>query len=558
MPSFLDERRLLRGPWRAFERDIGRLLLANGFEDVRVVGGSGDHGADVLGVKNGQLWVVQAKFTTGSPPPREAVQEVVDAGEYYRADRMVVACSRAPGPGMEAERQRFLRLGLSVDVMGPAQLLEAMAAAPQHSRSRRALRPYQSNAVQEFRAALVGARRAQAVLATGLGKTVIMAETAAEMLREGLVPEGRVLVLAHTREIVDQLHKSFWAQLPKSVPTHRLEGGEAPSFWDGITFATVQSAVSVAETLPPFGLVLVDEAHHLGSATFTQVLAALSPPMVGGVTATPWRGDGFDIDEILGRPVVRIGIEEGLRKGFLAEVDYRLLADNVDWDFVREHSENSYSVQELNRRLIIPTRDEEAARAIRETFDTDVRKAGILFSPTKLHAQHMAAMLRLHDLRAEPILGDMPPRERDRLMSRFRRGDLQILTSVDLFNEGVDVPDVDLIAFMRVTHSRRIFVQQLGRGLRLSPGKNRVVVLDFVSDLRRIAEVIRLDGAMREGPVERFGLGGRLISFRDASAGGFIWEWLRDQADLLQRDGDPNLQIPRFNFPEPARPGAIQ
>lgn len=557
-PTFLDERRLLRGPWKAFERDIGRMLLANGFDDVRVVGGSGDHGADVLGVKKGQVWVVQAKFTAGSPPPREAISEVVDAAEYYRADRMLVACSRQPGPGMEAERARFQRLGIQVDLMGPARLLDAMDRAPLHARSRREPRGYQLDAVQEFRGALVGCGRAQAVLATGLGKTVVMAEVVAEMLRDGVIPHGRVLVLAHTREIVDQLHRSFWTQLPKTVPTHRLEGGEAPSFWDGVTFATVQSAVNVTDGLPPIGLVLVDEAHHLGSATFNEVLAALSPPMVGGVTATPWRGDGFDLDAVLGRPVVQIGIEEGLRRGFLAEVDYRLLADNVDWDFVREHSQHRYSIHELNRRLLIPTRDEEAARAIREAFDLERRRAAVVFSPTKLHAQHMAAMLRLHDLRAEPIVGDMSPRERDRLMSRFRRGDLQVLTSVDLFNEGVDVPDVDLIAFMRVTHSRRIFVQQLGRGLRTSPRKDKVVVLDFVSDLRRIAEVLRLDGATRDGPVEKLGMGGRLISFRDASAGKFIWEWLRDQADLLQRDGDPHLEVPRFDYPEPERPGNVQ
>src|SRR5437868_3445761 len=112
MGTFLDERRLLNGPWRAFERDVGRMLIANGFEDVRVVGGSGDRGADVLGVKQGQLWVVQAKRTTNTPPPRSAVAEVVEAGEFYRADRLMVACSRHPGQGILEERDRFAKLGI--------------------------------------------------------------------------------------------------------------------------------------------------------------------------------------------------------------------------------------------------------------------------------------------------------------------------------------------------------------------------------------------------------------------------------------------------------------
>jgi hypothetical protein len=122
----------------------------------------------------------------------------------------------------------------------------------------------------------------------------------------------------------------------------------------------------------------------------------------------------------------------------------------------------------------------------------------------------------------------------------------------------VDLPDVDLIVFMRVTHSRRIFVQQLGRGLRISPTKDRVVVLDFVSDLRRIAEVIELDRASRRESVERLGLGGRLVRFSDISAGGFLKEWMMDQASLFLRDGDPVLEIPRFEFPNPASLGGVQ
>jgi superfamily II DNA or RNA helicase len=560
MATFLDERRLMSGPWRAFERDIGRMLIANAFEDVRIVGGSGDRGADVLGVKRGELWVVQAKHTTNTPPPRSAIEEVVEAGAFYRADRMLVACSRHPGQGILEERDRFAKLGIKVEVMGPAKLQRAVEEAPTYARCRRSLRPYQVDAVEAFKEALISSGKAQVVLATGLGKTVVMAETVAELYRESRIEGGRTLVLAHTRDIVDQLHQSFWSQLPKTIPTHRLEGGEVPTFWDGITFATIQSVLGRVDDLPRFGLVLVDEAHHVGSDTFLQAISALSPPMLGGATATPWRGDGFDIDRLLGPAVVQIGIEEGLRRGFLSEVDYRLLADNVDWEVVKDLSRHKYSLAELNRRLIIPTRDEEAARILRESFDKEGRRAGIVFSPTTVHAQHMAAMLRSFDLRSEAIVGELAPRERDRLMSAFRRGDLDVVTSVDLFNEGVDVPDVDVIAFMRVTHSRRIFVQQLGRGLRVSPRKDKVMVLDFVSDLRRIAEVIRLDGATRTGesPIERLGLGESIVSFHDASAGSFVMEWLRDQADLLLREGDPALELPRFDFPEPVAPGGVQ
>jgi superfamily II DNA or RNA helicase len=302
----------------------------------------------------------------------------------------------------------------------------------------------------------------------------------------------------------------------------------------------------------------VDEAHHIGAETFKRVIQAVKPAMLAGVTATPWRGDGYDIDEILGPALVKIGIAEGLRRGFLAELDYHMLGDNLDWKFVQNLSRYSYSISELNRRLIIPTRDEEAARLVRQVFYEQKRRGAIVFSPTIVHSEAFAAMLRHQGLKAESMSSDTEPRRRDLLMSRFRAGQLEAVVTVDLFNEGVDVPDVDLLVFMRATHSRRIFVQQLGRGLRLSPGKDKVTVLDFVTDLRRVAEVVELDRAVRDGEVERLGIGSRLIQFQDRSAGSFLQEWILDQASLFLRESEAELELPKFEFPETRPSGSVQ
>jgi superfamily II DNA or RNA helicase len=395
-------------------------------------------------------------------------------------------------------------------------------------------------------------------MATGLGKTVVMAETVADLLRDGLLPSARVLVMADKKEIVRQLNQAFWYQLPKWIPTHLLIGGERPAFWEGITFATVQSVRSNLNSLPSFDLIIVDEAHHVGAPIFQEVISRLEPNMLGGATATPWRGDGYDIDSILGPPQVQLGIAEGLEKGFLSEVDYRLMADNIDWEVVQDTSRHRYSLAQLNRRLIIPPRDDEAARLICQTFSETHRRSGIVFSPSIEHAEYFAKVLSDFGLRAQAVSSEMPARDRDRLMSHFRQGQLDVVTTVDLFNEGVDVPDVDLIAFMRVTHSRRIFVQQLGRGLRTSPSKDRLIVLDFVTDLRRVAEVVQLDRAVRGGDVERVGLGRSVIAFRDKTAGDFMYEWMLDQASLIERETDSTLEIPRLNYPEPLDPGGIQ
>ena len=555
---FLGKTRLLKGPWQAFERDVARLFLQNGFTDVRLIGGAGDKGGDVLAVKDGKLWVTQCKHTTSTPPPLSAVDEVIEAGKYYGAKRLLIASSRPASEHLKLRVQRERNLGLAIELAEPHKLLSWMGNSTEYPPSSRELRAYQQDASERLRDALLDTGRGQLVLATGLGKTVILAETVASLLRDGRVPGNRILVLAHTRPLVDQLLQEFWFQLPKTVATHRFADQETPVYWEGITFATIQSISRNLDTLPDFGLVVVDEAHHIGAVTFQEAVDSLRPRMLAGVTATPWRGDGYDIDRLLGPPLVRIGISEGLQAGYLSDVDYRLLADNLDWEFVQQASTHSYSLSQLNRKLILPTRDDEAAKLATEAFKAAKRSTAIAYCPSGVHAKTFAATLRQFGFQAEAILNETPSRERARLMSRLRAGEMQFVTVVDLFNEGVDVPEIDMIVFMRVTHSRRIFVQQLGRGLRISPDKDRLIVLDFITDLRRVLEVIELDRAVKGGDVERLGLGNSLISFLDRSAGSFLREWMLDQASLLLREGDPQLEVPRYDYPEAPPPGGVE
>jgi superfamily II DNA or RNA helicase len=555
---FLDERRLMFGPWQAFERDVARLLIVNGFDDVRIVAGSGDRGADVLGVFDKQLWVFQCKHTTTGSPPTAAIREVLEAGRYYHADRLIVAASRQATEYFFQEIDRVALNGPLIEYAGPIELVNLMASSPEYAPSRREPRDYQQNAVDAMRDGLLSTGRALIVLATGLGKTVVMAELVASLSRDGLLGNGSVLVLAHTRDLVDQLQKAFWHQLPSWIATHQLTGAETPIHREGITFGTVQSVASQDQSMHFFDLVLVDEAHHIGSSQYQRVIRELNPPMLGGVTATPWRGDDYDISALLGPALIQYGIAEGLQRGFLSDVDYRLLADDLDWHVVQDLSRNKYSISQLNRKLILPTRDDEAARIVRSTFDTEGRRSGLVFSPTIEHAENFAALLRRYDLRATVLSGEQSTRERDSVLSSFKAGHLDLVVTVDLFNEGIDVPDVDLLVFMRVTHSRRIFVQQLGRGLRISEGKDRVIVLDFVTDLRRIAEVIELDRAAKGESIEHLGLGANVVSFRNANVGDFLREWMLDQASLFLREDESTIELPEFEFPLPISPGSVQ
>lgn len=137
-------------------------------------------------------------------------------------------------------------------------------------------------------------------------------------------------------------------------------------------------------------------------------------------------------------------------------------------------------------------------------------------------------------------------------MSEFRDGRIPIVTTVDIFNEGVDVPDVNILCFMRVTHSRRIFVQQLGRGLRLSAHKERVEVLDFVSDIRRVAATIDLQRSLerlQDDEIERLQLPQPVITFSEPEVGSLLQEWIKDAAALEDAAEEVRLQFPEVPYP---------
>jgi superfamily II DNA or RNA helicase len=532
---FLDGRRLTYGSWRAFERDVARLLLQNGFTDVRIVGGSGDHGADVLGIKHGKLWVVQCKFRSQCLIGAGAVDEVVAAARYYEADRLAIATSQPFSNAMIAAIARWKAVGVYIEQLPRAVLATMAESSPQYAPSRHKLRRYQSRCAAKIRAALQDTGRAQIVLATGLGKSVIMAETTAGLWRDNRVAHGRVLVLADKVDLINQLQQAFWQQLPKDIPTHLLCGGEAPVFWDGITFATVQSAEAQMWRLPRFGMVWVDEAHHIGASTFRDVIAHIDPPMLGGGTATPWRGDSYDIDQLLGRPVVRIDIAQGIRCGFLCKIDYRLIADDIDRRSLSRRARESQAPR------LVPVQDVQAARTLAQVFAQEGRRQMVVFCPSVEEARMFAATLRLVGFRAGAVISKMPAAARERVMAQFRRGQLNAVTTVDIFNEGVDVPDVDMLVFMRMTHSRRIFFQQLGRGLRSVPGKDKVVVVDFVSDIKRLKDVIGLKRAIGDKldslkPFED------LIKFNSNEAAQFVFEWMLGQVDSFDDEEDDMLE----------------
>lgn len=548
--SFLTDDIIKGTDWRALERTVARLMSHCGWRDVSIIGRSGDMGADIVGVRDQdgrpRSWVVQVKAIAGGGYVGKAgLNEVMQAQSTYKAHIAALASNGDFFPSVYRRQEALKTAGFEVKLWNGTFLDGLLAKWPEKHSGNRPLRKYQSQiadkAVEIFDG---GGRRAQYVVATGLGKTVIAGEIASRLWDKGC---RKILVLCHARDLALQLEQGFWPQLPKSVPTRYFFDGMPPLLYEGVNFGLYQSLIGYLSGFEPggFDVVIVDEAHHALSHGFRTCVDHLAPRFLIGMTATPWRGDGKSIDDIFGEPIDRVSLVDGMAMGFLAQVDYRLYCDNIDWDAVPALSKKRLTIRDLNKRLFLPQRD-EAVMAEISRVASSIRSPRIaIFSPSIEHARRFAAMLSASGIPCESLSINDQVERRKRILA-FSGGKLAAVTAVDVMNEGIDIPDINILVFLRATHSRRIFVQQLGRGLRLAPDKEKVVVLDFVSDVRRMAEVVVLnrEAKKRGKETESVFLKNGVVNFSDPAGEKFIEAWLTDITDLSDASDTEKLKFP--------------
>lgn len=545
MTSFVDAEFLLEEKPKGFVRQLERLLLLCGFRDVANIDGPGDHGADLLANRNDEDWVFQAKWKKSSSVDEEAVDEVHNAMRHFGIYRGVVVTNRTFSRKAVVRAKALREFGVNITLWDGSALTRLFESAPAKATTFE-LHGYQQRAVQSAWEALSSDDgRALVYLATGLGKTVVAGRLLSRLL--AAKPNAQVLVVAHMVDLVEQLERAMWRDIPKDVPTRLLNGTSKPNELPGVTFGVVPTAHDYVRNGYSPSMAIVDEAHHVGEAgSYAAMLELLPKALRLGVTATPWRGDKYDIEQTFGPPVVRVSISEGMRLGYLARVKYRLFTDNIDWDFVEEASQRGYSMKDLNKRLFIPERDEAVRDHLIEVWGRTPSPRAIVFCQTIPHAERMAQLLARVPgwSNTSTLHAELGPRERRERLLKFRTGEVPILTSVDILNEGVDVPDVNILCFARVTHSRRIFVQQLGRGLRLREGKDFVEVLDFVSDIRRMAEVYGLSEQVSGSDIEQVSVDRNQFMFSDNRVTSLLDKWLQDVGDLADASDSVRLEFP--------------
>lgn len=320
------------------------------------------------------------------------------------------------------------------------------------------------------------------VAATGTGKTVMAAVDYARL--RPLLDRDRLLFVAHRAEILEQSRDTFRLAMRDPTFGEMWFGGDRPTHFEHV-FASVQSlsAPGVGAIDPShFDVVIVDEFHHAAAPTYQALLDHLEPAQLLGLTATPERADGLDVLRYFdGRIAAELRVWDAIDQQYLAPFAYYGVHDGLDLRDIPWRRGTGYDVTELTNVL---TADHAWARRVVEQVRTKVADPGRMralgFCVSVQHARFMANVFSEAGLPSVAVWGDSPREERQGALRDLAAGTVRVVFTVDLFNEGVDVPTVDTLLLLRPTDSPTLFLQQLGRGLRRAHGKTICTVLDFV------------------------------------------------------------------------------
>lgn len=355
------------------------------------------------------------------------------------------------------------------------------------------LRPYQTDSVKAvihyFRQ---HATPAVIVLPTGAGKSLVIAELAR-------LAKGRVLVLAHVKELVEQNHAKYEGYgLKGAIFSAGLGRKETDQ---QVVFASVQSVVRNLDAFKnQFSLLVIDECHRVPdekSSSYQKVITHLLELNAGmkvlGLTATPYRlGMGW-IYQYHTRGLVRseeprffrdcifeLPIRYLLDEGFLTPA--RLIdAPVLSYDFSQLKPANTGRYKESDMDLVIEQSKRATPQIVAQIIQLAADKQGVMvFAATVRHAQEILSLLP--ESESDIVIGDTPSPERDAIIQRFKQRELKFLVNVSVLTTGFDAPHVDLIAILRPTESVSLYQQIVGRGLRLSPGKTECLVLDYAGN----------------------------------------------------------------------------
>ncbi|MBR3815824.1 MAG: DUF3427 domain-containing protein [Clostridia bacterium] len=338
-----------------------------------------------------------------------------------------------------------------------------------------------------------GYNRNLVVAATGTGKTVISALDYKRFRKQNPDKPCRLLFVAHREEILKQSMYTFRAVLKDANFGEMFVGSYKPESIDNlfISIQTFNSQAFTEKTTPEFyDYIIVDEFHHAAAPTYQKLLSYYKPQILLGLTATPERMDGKSILPYFNnRIAAEIRLPEAIDRKLLCPFQYFGVTDNIDLDNLK-WAAGGYDKEELSRiytlsgMLANRRADLVVSSLLKYVTDIDDVK-GLGFCVTIEHAEFMSNYFNERGIPSMFLTGHSPDEERKEAKARLVKGEVRFIFVVDIYNEGVDIPEVNTVLFLRPTESLTVFLQQLGRGLRLSEDKECLTVLDFIGQANK-------------------------------------------------------------------------
>lgn len=362
------------------------------------------------------------------------------------------------------------------------------------------LRSYQQDAIRCIIEKFRQTDRQYVIMPTGAGKTITFLDFASKNY-------SCILIIVPSKELLKQVYETallFWDE-------HNLSRKGA-----GYNESLEKVHIVIANSLRDkyvkeiatgeFDLIIIDEAHHVQSNTYRKTLDAICntsilKPNILGVTATPDRLDGKLLSELLHECSYKITIEKLIEDKFLCDVEGYTVKTNIDLSEVDDHN-GDFSISQLYKKLSNDARNNIILNICKE--DMAGRKT-IVFCINVKHAQEIAKSLNTLGLSAKAIHGKMNSIERNGILQAFRNGEISYLCNCQMLTEGFDEPSIDGVLLARPTRSKALFLQMIGRGLRIYPRKSECKIIDIVDNHRSLASFSSMLDGDYTIPVERFG-----------------------------------------------------
>lgn len=331
----------------------------------------------------------------------------------------------------------------------------------------------------------LGWKKGLVIMPTGTGKTYLTAMDSYNYFLEN--PSAKFLFIAHRIDILTQSRNAYndiWENINSGLLT-----GDVKENINSCTILFASKDSLYRENILTlfdknyFDYIIVDEVHHGEAETYKKILNYFSPKFLLGITATPERTDKKDILNLFDyQKVCEYDINDAINKGFLVGYEYHGLKDDIDYSNIR-YNGNKYNEKDLEKYLIIDKRNQEIFNKYIEFCNGD---KAIGFCVSIKHAESMAKFFNDRGINSVAITSSQSKSQiKSELIQAYKENKYSVAFVVDIFNEGIDVPNVRALMFLRPTESKTIFLQQLGRGLRLSSNKEKLIVLDFISNYKR-------------------------------------------------------------------------